>query len=138
MDKLSCAKRQTKVIALCQMVELFGWQEVKVRHLWAIIMGSMNRLCGVSMKVSQIPMQVLLPALRKAQKSHSSPVSLILKQWKKRVTFGSRTKHRKSGRVIGEKSLRIYQRFYEAPWGLGFQPPRAGLRNSKEDSASIM
>jgi len=154
MDKISCAKRQRKRVwhwvkkMLCEML---GWQEVKVQHLWAIIMGSMNRLCDISVKASQISMQVLPPALHKVQTSHSSPVILILKGWKKRLIFGLRTKHRKKCLWVdrwygrnnrGFTNVSTRQLGLKAP----FQPwlpisstqERTGLRNSKEGSASKM
>ena len=46
MNKTNRTKRQRKVLTLCEEIELLDTaEEVKVRHLWAAITGSMNQLC---------------------------------------------------------------------------------------------
>ena len=46
MDKVSCAKRQRKVMMLSKKIELLDCEEVKMRHLWPAITRPINRLCG--------------------------------------------------------------------------------------------
>ena len=91
MDKTNRAKRQRKVMTLCESIPLL---DTLTRSESAASVGRHYGIKESTVCKRESNIRVRVPA-SKAQKAHSSPVILILKGWKKRLMFGSRTKQKK-------------------------------------------
>ena len=79
MDKINHAKRQRKVMTLCEDIELL---EMSARSERAATVGRRYRINESTVCKCESNIRARVPA-SKAQKAHSSPMIIILKGWRK-------------------------------------------------------
>ena len=91
MDRINCAKRQRKIMTLCEEIKLL---EMSARRVSAASVSHHFRINESTVDERESNIYARVPA-SKAQMAHSNLVMRILKGWKKRLMFGSRIKQKK-------------------------------------------